>query len=152
MTFSLRHQDPSKCQRCLKYCLLLITNRCVVINFFSFCRMFFVAWIYWTTFSICHLLNCYDTNRLENDRELKFRPRSAFWTFVENTLTSCCGTRTAKQYMKQKEIMNMLFCIFLSICYYGFGIAYYSSVEQWSLVDCIYFITSTLLVCFSISC
>ena len=112
----------------------------------NYTRMFFVAWIYWTTFSICHLLNCFDTNRLENDRELKFRPRSAIWSYIESTLTACCGTRTSKQYMKQKEIMNMLFCIFLSICYYAIGIGYYRSVEQWSLIDCIYFITSTLLV------
>lgn len=66
-----------------------------------------------------------------------------FLARLENKMLVCCGPRLGKIFLTHKA---MWICIVLSIIYYAIGIAYYASVEKWTLVTNIYFITISFLV------
>lgn len=71
------------------------------------------------------------------------RSQPDIFTKFENRVLLCCGPRIGKIFLAHKE---MWICIVLSIIYYGFGVAYYASVEKWDLITTIYFITISFLV------
>ena len=69
---------------------------------------------------------------------------SEFISRMDNKIMTCCGPYLGKIFLTHKA---MWICIILTFIYYGIGIAYYASVEKWTLDTNIYFITIAFLVC-----